>query len=111
MSSIRRTDCQAPRGGSAGQRAQNGRGGKTGVGLCATAPRAEFFPEIPLDGWLVELIGRAVHVTPLGDLREHEKAETCWCGPWPVHEGVGVTVVHNSMDGREKFETGERKPS
>jgi hypothetical protein len=49
-----------------------------------------------------------LHVVPVNDLREHiEDGIKCWCKP---HEETGV-IVHNSMDGREKFETGERKPS
>jgi hypothetical protein len=31
----------------------------------------------------------------------------CWCRP---EDDDGV-IVHNSMDGREKYETGERKAS
>lgn len=51
----------------------------------------------------------AFHVYPLNDLRDHstETGRPCWCRP---REEDGV-IVHNSMDGREKFETGERKPS
>lgn len=47
------------------------------------------------------------HVVPVNDLREH-RTEGCWCRPRETAEGV---IVHNSMDGREKFETGERKVS
>lgn len=48
-----------------------------------------------------------VHVVPLNDLREHDLNGSCWCKP--THdEGVWV---HHAMDGREAFETGERKPS
>lgn len=32
----------------------------------------------------------------------------CPCQPWENADG---NIVHNSNDGREKFETGERKPS
>lgn len=49
----------------------------------------------------------AYHVIPLDDLREHDCNEDCWCRPI---EDEGV-YIHNSMDGREKFEIGERKPS
>lgn len=50
-----------------------------------------------------------LHVVPVDDLREHstDSAVMCWCRPV---EDDGV-IVHNSMDGREKFETGERKMS
>lgn len=48
------------------------------------------------------------HVIPRGDLREHTSLQTCWCKP--VEDEPG-RWIHNSMDGREQFETGERKPS
>lgn len=50
------------------------------------------------------------HVIPTNDLREHstDSAVPCWCRPVENDDGV---IVHNSMDGREAFETGERKPS
>lgn len=49
------------------------------------------------------------HVFPINDLREHQvDGGDCWCHPVEDEDGV---IVHNSMDGREKFETGERKPS
>lgn len=32
----------------------------------------------------------------------------CWCNP--TIDGESGLVVHNSMDGRESYETGERKP-
>lgn len=47
------------------------------------------------------------HVIPLADLREHEPSPDCWCRP-TVDDGV---VQHNSMDGRERYERGERKPT
>lgn len=48
------------------------------------------------------------HVYPINDLRHHElDGEKCWCKP---QEEDGV-IIHNSMDGREKYETGERKTS
>lgn len=46
------------------------------------------------------------HVIPVNDLREHCLTD-CWCRPGD-DEGI---VVHNSMDGRERFERGERKVS
>lgn len=47
------------------------------------------------------------HVVPINDLREHILSKDCWCNPFD-DEGV---FVHHSMDQREKYETGERKPS
>lgn len=53
--------------------------------------------------------GEPLHVVPVNDLREHstDSDKACWCKP---REEDGV-IVHNSMDGREAFETGERKLS
>lgn len=49
-----------------------------------------------------------MHVYPLHDYREHviDPSVECWCRPTLTEEGI---VVHNAMDGREKFETGEVK--
>ena len=50
-----------------------------------------------------------MHIYPLFDLRDHIlEGFKCWCKPEENDYGV---IVHNSMDGREKFETGERKLS
>ena len=49
--------------------------------------------------------GDAFHVVPIDDLREHDLDMSCWCHPVD-DEGV---IVHNSMDGREDYETGRRK--
>jgi hypothetical protein len=46
------------------------------------------------------------HVYPVDDLREHAVTD-CWCGPVD-DDGI---VVHNSLDGREMYERGERKMS
>ena len=54
--------------------------------------------------------GVTIHVVPLGDLREHESSKDCWCKPVQDDESDDV-FVHHSMDGREKYETGERKPA
>lgn len=51
-----------------------------------------------------------LHVVPEGDLREHDPQPTCWCKPVEDDEEPGLWV-HQSMDGREAFETGERLPS
>jgi hypothetical protein len=52
----------------------------------------------------------ATHVMPVNDLREHDACIDCWCGPTPAEDEPRV-IVHHSMDGREAFETGERRPS
>jgi hypothetical protein len=46
------------------------------------------------------------HVYPINDLREHSLSD-CWCRPTD-DDGV---IVHNSLDGRELYERGDRKPS
>lgn len=51
-----------------------------------------------------------LHVVPQGDLREHDPWPTCWCKSVEDDEEPGLWV-HQSMDGREAFETGERLPS
>lgn len=58
-------------------------------------------------GWRVEknAAGTAC-VYPLNDFREHDIDGPCWCRPFD-DEGI---LVHNSMDGRERYEEG-RKPS
>jgi hypothetical protein len=52
------------------------------------------------------------HVYPVGDLREHvTEGRDCWCHPViEDHDGVGEVVIHNSLDGRERYETGELLP-
>lgn len=52
------------------------------------------------------------HVTrivwPRDDLRAHDLVGMgCWCKP----SDDGDLIIHNSADGRELFERGERKPS
>ena len=55
------------------------------------------------------------HVIPCGDLREHvEHGHDCWCKPaldYVENNGLlcGWIVIHNAADGREQYETGERK--
>jgi hypothetical protein len=46
------------------------------------------------------------HVLPVDDLREHSMVD-CWCRPFD-DEGA---IIHNSLDHREFYERGERKPS
>jgi hypothetical protein len=48
------------------------------------------------------------HIIPLNDLRPHEPEMTCWCRPETNEDNV---AVHHSMDGREDFQSGARKPS
>jgi hypothetical protein len=46
------------------------------------------------------------HVYPVNDLREHS-VTNCWCEPVD-DDGI---MVHNSLDGRELYERGERQIS
>ncbi len=51
-----------------------------------------------------------MHIYPVNDVRDHEtEGKPCWCAP-TVDEEEGV-IIHNAMDGREAYETGERKPN
>jgi len=64
--------------------------------------------DLSLIGWQAEAgpLGRVVW--PLNDLRKHViNSARCWCRPY-YDECV---LVHNSADGREKYERGERKAS
>ena len=47
-----------------------------------------------------------IQVIPVDDLREHSLTN-CWCKP---RDDEGV-IVHHTMDGRELYERGDRKPS
>ena len=44
-----------------------------------------------------------LHVVPVNDLRDHVTSVDCWCCPID-DDGI---IVHNSLDGREKYENGE----
>jgi hypothetical protein len=49
------------------------------------------------------------HIIPAEDIREHTLRGDCWCDPRLDYEDRIAT--HNSADGREQFETGQRKPT
>lgn len=51
--------------------------------------------------------GADVHVYPVDDLRPHdtEHGGDCWCKPVNPDDAPRVWV-HNSMDGREDYESG-----
>ncbi len=47
-------------------------------------------------------------VAPINDIKPHEIGKIeCWCNPYID----GDILVHNSMDEREQYERGEKKPS
>lgn len=50
------------------------------------------------------------HVVPNCDLRLHQLDPTCWCEPVQDVEGTGI-LIHNSADGREKYEQGALRPN
>jgi hypothetical protein len=60
--------------------------------------------------WQVDKMPKRIHVYPLNDLRDHliGDDDECWCNPVPDSE-YPTLLVHNSMDGREQYETKERK--
>ena len=48
-----------------------------------------------------------LHVIPLGDVREHETSNECWCKPQDSASEPGIWV-HNALDEREAYETGNK---
>lgn len=64
------------------------------------------------DQWATDDDRNVQHVYPLNDMREHSMSIHCWCDPDMEEVGVnGLVITHNSLDGREAFEQGRRKPS
>lgn len=60
-------------------------------------------------GWTYAAVpGLGVHIIPIGDLHDHMD-EDCPC--MPVFDEELNAWSHNSFDGREAFDDGERKPS
>jgi hypothetical protein len=62
-------------------------------------------------GWVTHN-GRPLHyhLVPCCDLRRHQLDPICWCNPQEDEDAAGFWI-HNSADGREHFETGQRAPS
>ncbi len=56
-----------------------------------------------------EVGGKVTHIIPTEDIRDHTLRGDCWCDPRLDYENRIAT--HNSADGREQFETGQRKPT
>lgn len=48
------------------------------------------------------------HILPIDDLRDHEPSKDCWCHP-TLDDETEEFYIHHSMDGRELYESGERK--
>lgn len=60
-----------------------------------------------------DCLGVAFEIVPKWDLRGHTcgdgQTEPCWCEP--QLDEAGRQIIHNSLDGREAFERGERRVS
>lgn len=51
-----------------------------------------------------------LHATPEADTYDHPLMLECWCHPvLDITDDGHAVVMHNSADGREAFERGERK--
>ena len=49
------------------------------------------------------------HIYPRDDFYEHITVGSyCWCHPVIEEDGSDERIIHNSMDGRELIERGER---
>jgi hypothetical protein len=51
-----------------------------------------------------------MHVVPNCDLRHHQLDPTCWCNP-VQDEDDPLLWGHNSLDQRERYEQGDRRPN
>lgn len=47
-----------------------------------------------------------IHIIPLNDFIEHISSKDCWCNPKALEYDDKV-IVHNAMDQRDKYETGQ----
>jgi hypothetical protein len=63
-----------------------------------------------VSGWLLHSSNNQgdMHVVPRQDLRSHLLSLECWCKPVEDIEEPGLWV-HNALDQREKYESGELK--
>ena len=59
---------------------------------------------LPNTGWLLTPVGDESHIIPLGDLRPHDEARSCWCTPFNPPDAEPTMWAHNSMDRREERE-------
>ncbi len=60
--------------------------------------------------WAVQQIGGEIHISPPEDLRPHGHSPRCWCCPIEDSQYPDVWT-HNSLDGRERYESGARELS
>lgn len=56
---------------------------------------------------LITLENDDQHAVPEFDMRKHVASCDCWCEPFERELGI---FAHNSLDEREKYEDGIRKP-
>ena len=70
----------------------------------------EFMDAGPIAGWgIYESTDREeFNIIPENDLRMHLYGDLCRCRPTKTIEDGVATFVHNSYDGREKYETGAK---
>lgn len=60
-------------------------------------------------GWVIIGFYGLNHIMP-GDEVEMHRPRDCACCPFAEYEDETI-IIHNSFDGREAFERGDRKPS
>lgn len=64
---------------------------------------------LPTTGWILTQAGDGDHVIPLGDLKPHDEARSCWCKPFNPPDADEDVWAHNSMDRREEHERGKKE--
>lgn len=57
-------------------------------------------------GWILYEINDEHHLIPIKDSRLHKPSASCWCNPVEVDVDC---YEHNAEDGRDDYESGERK--
>lgn len=60
-------------------------------------------------GWELIEQGDKFHVIPLHDSLPHLSSEHCWCRP--AQDIEDPILTHHAADGREQYESGERRVS
>lgn len=48
------------------------------------------------------------HVMPTDDIKCHHADSSCWCRPY-VDIVDDTVLIHNSLDGREEYESGKKR--
>ncbi|RTL03548.1 hypothetical protein EKK58_12835 [Candidatus Dependentiae bacterium] len=61
--------------------------------------------------WETLELDKEIHIIPIGDIHQHEENSKCWCNPSIETEINKDIITHNSLDKRELYETGQRKPN